>query len=796
MKSKRMLALVVGASFIFSSVACKKGGKAEDSGKTAALEAVRSAPASGQIIQESDPFFDLEEFELTLPVEEGRVLCARWCDQLKVFSNCILVTFEDTYGMDPELQDKWKKHVTGQKLLGKEEAEKIEKLYYDKFVDTLAVYNLDGTLKDTIRCGTDFNLECFYEGKNGEIMLLYNQGGTAKISELSSSMELTNTKTLLEELQYVSQCELMPDGNILVMAGGKFAAFDPEGNTVFNRTDTSCQGIFMQDGKYYQLISNLTDSDSFFRFVDFDLSTGMMLADKHDAPIAYGDEEKLICGSGTPYLNTGNALCRVNITSGDLETVIPWNQTDCYHGEIIDDSLKVVSNDEYYFAISTYHEEDQAADAEGDQTVYRVTLQHLRKAAKNPHAGKRVLSAMGSNSDNEVLYDCIVDYNRDMTKKNRVVLTEYSESWLMAFTKRSGASGAQIDDQIYMDILNGQGPDILINFGAQLKYERDTVLLDLNTLIDGPQGLDRSTVFDNVLRASEKNGKLYRIPLMYQITGFAGKTEYVGERTSCTWEELNAVSASVPEQAILLLPELRKQILFELLGTSLERFVNFDTQEVNFNNEEFRNILEFAKKNGCSVEELQNLYTTQSYLFMAVQQDMVAMRVPYISDGTGFSSLRGKGPVSFFGFPSSGEGRMAVVDSFTISISKSSAYPAEAWDFIKSLLEEGPQTRIPGDYSKGLPLNREAMNRRNEISIKEEELSRSLGVTGATTFDENEAKEFLDLIGLVNTGWHTDVDILTIISEEAEGFFAGQKSVDDVIKTIEKRTRLVVQERA
>ncbi len=87
---------------------------------------MRSAPASGQIIQESDPFYDLEEFELDLPHEENRVLYSRWIDEVKVFSDCILAFFEDEYGIDKETQEKWKQHVLGKEKLSKEE----EKPYF------------------------------------------------------------------------------------------------------------------------------------------------------------------------------------------------------------------------------------------------------------------------------------------------------------------------------------------------------------------------------------------------------------------------------------------------------------------------------------------------------------------------------------------------------------------------------------------------------------------------------------------------------------------------------------------
>ncbi len=796
-KVKSLLALAISMALVVPSVACKKGGKVDDKGKTAALEAVRSAPASGQIIQESDPFFDLEEFELTIPVEEGRSLCDRWINQVKFYSNCIVAHFSDTYGIDPETQEKWKQHVLGKELLSKDEAARIEKLVYDKYVDTLAVYDFNGKLKETKRCGSQFDLQCIFEGKNGEIMVLYNQGGTAKISELTDSMELTKTISLPEEMEYVEHCELLENGNTLVKSSGMLRAFDPNGDIVFETMTTDSDGIFKINGKYYQLMPSYSETGIGYRFCDFNLDTGTAQTEKHDVSLSQDDAHALIYGADNVYLNTGNGLCRVNIESGTAEVVLPWSQTDCYHGEILSDSLKIVSEEEYYFAIVTLSKEQKPVEAEAFQDIYNVTVQHLKKAQKNPHAGKRILSAMAVGSDNEAFYDCIVRYNRDMTKKSRVILTEYSESWFMDFAKRTGGASAQIEDQIYIDLSNGQGPDILINFGKEMKFERDNVLLDMNTLIDGSEGLDRSKVFDNILRACEKNGKLYRIPILFQIGGYVGNADQVGERTSCTWEEMNAISASIPEQTRLFSPRVRRVVLRELVVADMERFVDYDTQKVDFNNDAFRNILEFSKQNGMEMEELQRFYSSEMMMSLSFKMGTLAMTSTYIADGSSYATTTGQGEhVSFFGYPRPDEGGMAAVPEFTVSISKNTEYKNEAWDFIKSLLEDEAQADLPGDYASGIPINRAALNKRIEDEIKQEEFSRSLGANGESFFDQDSVPGYLALIESVKVGVRVDSGILDIICEEAEAYFAGQKGLDDVIKVIEKRVKQVVQERA
>ncbi|MBO4495746.1 MAG: carbohydrate ABC transporter substrate-binding protein [Clostridiales bacterium] len=798
---RNLLTLAISMAVVISSVACKKGGKINDDGKTAAREIVRSAPASGQIIQESDPFYDLEEFELDLPSEDDRVLYNRWIDEVKVFSDCVLAFFDDEYGIDKETQEKWKQHVLGKEKLSKEEAERIEKIIYDKQVETLAWFDLDGTLKNTLRCGSIIGFQYFFEGKNGEKLLLYNQDGVAKISELTPSMDLINTVVLPEEIEYVKMCLVLPNGNFLVTKGWETMVFDPQGNPVASASGQDGKGLFHVDGKFYQLVPSYKEVWSAYELVEYDTDTCKMLSDRYALPVSSEEGETLIYGPDAVYLNTGNGLCALNKDTKEMVEVIPWNQTDCYHGEIYSDSLRVVSNEEYYYAIRSFNEEDQVAEAEATQEIYRATIQHLKKAQKNPHAGKRYLSAMGVGNDNAVLYDAIVDYNRDMTKKSRIYMTEYSPSWMMSMAVSTGAGSAQIENQVYMDLLNGQGPDILINFGSEMRFERDNVLLDMNTLIDGPNGLDRSTIFDNILEASERNGKLYRIPLMYTVTGFVGNAKYTRGKTNIDWSDIDTISTSLSLNTQLLDRTYRGTLLQALLENDMERFVNYDEQKVDFNNDEFRKILEFCRKYALSWEQYipsdDNVIDSSAVAGMLRGDDSIAFFWSTVSDGTGYSYNKDRfAETDFCGFPTSSKGGMSVRPIFTVSIAKQSKYHEEAWDFVKSLLSEKAQTAMP-DASltfTGLPINRVAFDKVNEKDIKWEEFGRSVGAVGTSTFDYEDMEGYTRYVESIHNGLRIDSEIESIILEEAEPYFVGQKSLDDVIGIIEKRVKLVVQE--
>ena len=53
--------------------------------------------------------------------------------------------------------------------------------------------------------------------------------------------------------------------------------------------------------------------------------------------------------------------------------------------------------------------------------------------------------------------------------------------------------------------------------------------------------------------------------------------------------------------------------------------------------------------------------------------------------------------------------------------------------------------------------------------------------------DDAAAKRFDAVIGKIRSSVNTNPKIMEIVLEEAEGFFKGQKSVDEVSKTLQNR---------
>ena len=171
--------------------------------------------------------------------------------------------------------------------------------------------------------------------------------------------------------------------------------------------------------------------------------------------------------------------------------MLSWSDTD--YNPVLNGTLKAISDEEFVFWNKT---------EEYDEITYksycRVYITHATKAEKNPYAGKKLLTAAGYDSIN---LEEVISYNTSPDAKCRIAVHNYA----LDITSESDNMNkkAELIDKIYLDVISGNGPDILINFARFSQFNSEKVCVDLNTYFDASdeKALDRSKYFDNVIRA-------------------------------------------------------------------------------------------------------------------------------------------------------------------------------------------------------------------------------------------------------------------------------------------------------
>ncbi|MBO4687661.1 MAG: extracellular solute-binding protein, partial [Clostridiales bacterium] len=404
------------------------------------------------------------------------------------------------------------------------------------------------------------------------------------------------------------------------------------------------------------------------------------------------------------------------------------------------------------------------------------------------------------------------EYNRDENRKARIVFQEYFDNSVIFDTSEERDKKiSEITDKIFLDLLSGTGPDILMNFGEYSQFNNETALLDLNTFIDGKEGLNRSEYFDNVFRAAEMNGKLFQMPITFRMTGMVGNSKYIGNTEKWTFDDFSAASENLPENMTMIPETTWSDLLDQLLQSSMRRFVDYDKKEVHFDDPEFAKILDVVKAHG-SMRTADQIFESRDNIEgyedrLILDREMAAigltataqadvsqlMHYAYVTDSD-------DGEIVFVGNPSTEDGGMSFSYGMCIGISKASRYQEEAWDFVKYLFEKEVMTRLAVETNM-LPVCRASCEEKlkEEVGRYEDSLKHvsydAEYIHSLPKLDNGKVSELLSVLDRIHTCSNLDMSILVIIKEEVPGYLHGQRSIEDVVKNIQNRAATVVKER-
>ena len=780
-KSKRVMALAVSAAMLLpmmSLAACKKKAKVE-------------VPT----VKETDPFFEVTDIELKLPVDEGREIESLDVDRddFRFSGNTITFSFYVNYVMPQEV---------------KESLDDLAAYNWDKYQEVLreysdyksVVFDMEGNLlrEGKNRGGDDGGeyeelIMCSFENNQGETMAIVRRATGVFLEQIKDNGEMVQIK----ELEYVfgTSAFMIPDGRVICTG---YDGLSVLGADYSLQNSAFLEGFygqaFYQNGKCYGLFTYY-DYDDFENdynyFQEIDLNTLSPVGEK----IKSVYRGWLLQSKTGVYEFNRNGIRKAGILDVENDTeVFAWSNTDFNPKNVLRQQLKIKSDNEFFF-LSLNDE------VNGEYIIFHPSIVHAVRSEKNPYAGKKQLS-IGSYNEG-INMDDIIRYNQREDSTCRVSMINYSDDMRMAgdWMNREAA----LSDKVYLDVISGNGPDILVDFSQFSQFNSENILVDLNTFIDSEdgKGLDRSKYFDNILRAMEVDGKMYHIPLSFCLLGLIGNGSLVGQAKPWTYAEFMEEMDKLPEgiNAMDVIPY--KHLLDLLMSNTGEGFVDYASKEVHFEEEAFKEMLAFAKKYGTS-KTYEQMRSDDGYVYEyeRFSNGMLAwmnMQMWHVKDYARYIDMYGTNVV-FCGIPSSTGGSIAAVASPTLGISKFSPCQEEAWDSIRYLLE--CQEDIEWGNGGGLSISRSAVNKANQVAISAyEEEVRTFKVDPHNPqrhpieITEEMASEFVKIVENVRVVSSSDPQVNMIILEEAPAYFLDQKSLDDVCRNIQNRTKNLVQER-
>ncbi|MBO4928715.1 MAG: extracellular solute-binding protein [Clostridiales bacterium] len=784
--AKRTAAWILAASLLLPLAACKKKSASDDQNQRY---------TSGQEILETDPFFDAEIYEVKLPIDPEKTLEYTSVETCEYRGGCAIASYTISYEIPEENLNQPMEYEEG--------------LSY--YVQATGIFDEKGNFIQNI--SSDYTLFGIASDKENKVYILCKKFDpitwvtTTDLEVINANGERIRTiapESLPFDPESISPTSIdlnvLDDGMFTITVSGKMTVYDKDGKKVCEVTDPGRLidgGVITSEGKHY-VVSGIFDlyGDTDIQIKEVDLKTGDL---REGIPAnVLKSYPTLVSGGEGIFANSPNGCFRFNMKNGEMEEVFNWNDTDVNRCLIQQVTCLPKSEDEY-FAVGY--------ENKYDQTTPRLI--HLTRAEKNPHAGQKMIVLGGLNLIYEEALMMFVDqYNHDPDSKARAVIVDYAEG------SDFGENLSDIERKVYLDILAGTGPDVLVCMGGSAMFRNAEILEDMNRYLDGSDGISRDDYFDNVLRAFESDGKLYFVPLNFSLVGLVANSDLVGNRDGWTYEEFEAASKEIPDQVQFLQSIKREKMLEWLIHMSMSRFVDYGKKTVDFQNDEMKRILELARKfvvEKIPDSEIADLEYIGDGIYMGesdpvtdgFMEGMIAVVEGSVSSLDYYCSIKDQldGKVTFPGYPSQkGEG-MTIIPGLTMGIVSSGKYKDLAWDLIRAYMSF--QEPVNQTFSQ-LPVNKDAFERQCRYQIRDRnDMYDKYLKEGFTPADlklllpeikESDIDELRHLIEKSTVADCYDSAIIDIICEEAAGYFAGDRTCDEVLKNIQNRTSLVVKE--
>lgn len=388
-----------------------------------------------------------------------------------------------------------------------------------------------------------------------------------------------------------------------------------------------------------------------------------------------------------------------------------------------------------------------------------------------------------SGNDTEVRAD-IAKWNREHADIKIEVL-DYS----IYDVDGSGTASAM---RLATDIIAGHLPDIYILDGLPAKSFAERGLLeDLYPYIDADAQLSRSDFFENILKAEEQGGALYKIfPKISVLTAAAGSS-FAGSSEGMTLAEMQNVLNSNPSlECIFSMGISRSELLEMLLEMNMDSLVDWENGSCDFESELFIDILELSA--GQPEDAVTGEGDAYNYWWDYDQADMLrsgrqllyVQAIDNINHTGALADLFGEN-YSFVGLPCSEGCGSAAIPHLSFGISAYSEQKDACWQFIRSFLTDECRA------VSGISIRRDITQaKRQEYLDRLANSNSSKGISAETL-----TARAYELLEAVDKIYSTDDNILSIVRREAAAFFSGAKTAQECARLIQSSVGIYVAEK-
>lgn len=461
-----------------------------------------------------------------------------------------------------------------------------------------------------------------------------------------------------------------------------------------------------------------------------------------------------------------------------------------------------------------------------DPTTYQLIVLHRVDASEIKEKKVLTLACMYLDWN---LRSMIVEYNKT-NDEYRINVVDYSE-YATDDDYNAGVT------KLTTEIISGSVPDIFLTSNLPIdKYAAKGVIADLNTFMDGGNGLSRDYFVPQVMSALEKDGKLYELP-----TSFSVQTAYALSSIASQYDTWNVAAV---QDAMTQLQEgatvfsdgwTKNTALSNCLSRNLSAFVDWTTGKCEFDSEAFQQLLAFCNSFPAETSDGDGAIAYASSADIAVDDAMWESDATRITNGKQLMSTTGmysfdsyiwnvyaiRDKITFTGYPTEDGSGSSFELQMPMAISSVTKYPDAAWDFVCSIIKK-MNTIDENNYYYGFPVSQAAFDAEmTDIMTEQYQLDENgeqvdwdgdgepdKAIRGSYETMENGETVYKDvyaltqedmdqILGVINNThsvYDYDQEILDIITDEVAAYFAGDKDVQTTASMIQSRVNLYVQE--
>ena len=792
MKNKRFMAVIMTVVMLFP-----------------VLTSCAKAKNSANLVKEDDPWFDSTKFAIESDIPSGA-----WSD----FSQ-ICVSGDRIYYTYIYSEDLWATSKA--------------------FLDT---YDLEGTKLDHVQIvypeGYKFNriftISEDTESDGISAIVLLNENGKVHAACLTIDKETGETSNVRDLLDDKAEAAKKPGAGVYDVArvGDYTIAVLDYGMAIFQYqimilkdtefiADCDLSSIdlryllhgFMLDESENTLYATGHEGGDVIT-MEFDLSTGEL---KNKSAYQTSDENTVNYSDYTP--TTDGDMCRIdslgNIMKLDLTTMTPETvvDTNWYTPYFNPDSSDWYSVETRVISCS---EDTVVLMDSGHITYNQLLLENnafenitvLKKADKNPHAGKEIIEiALPLDSGiSEYLARAIYEFNKTDSEYLIRVWDKYKSGFTLGRVVEPEDEDEEQVFQMIQDLKGEQAPDLVI--GIQKNYAmRDDIFMDLTGFLD-QEVMDKQ--YSNIIDACTLDGKLYFLPVTLEIEGLVTNEDLIQSgAVGITFDDYDKL---VDEGMYGFSPydypmsTYYNQCSFVL--SCIDTKSAIEGQSIEFGTDQFYSAVEYANDNFTYFDEAS---TPVDYIY-DYSRNIGECRYAKIDNFLDYlnNCYGSEGSYVIIGTPSLDAAGPRFKALETISVSVTTDVTDGCKKFINYLFSGAAFESGDCEFWQ-IVTNKEIMTKnvatlaeKNNAAFDKYMAAENSGMQktppdvqltlgGKTATDVN-CDNFLGSLSSISTYYYEDKVITGFLIEELAPYFAGDRSLDDVVTYIDDRVTKYVRE--